>query len=74
MRYVMARYLDNQREVAYRIYITDALRIISENTAKYGGGGYIKARYADIIHPKPEDNRTHEEVVAHIRGKLRELR
>lgn len=74
MRYVMARYESNQRELACRIYITDALRTISENTAKYGGGSYIKARYADIIHPKPEDGRTHEEVVDHIRKKLRELR
>lgn len=73
MRYVMARYEINQRELAYRIYVSDALRVISENTAKFGGGGYAKVRFADIIHPKPEDKRTHEEVVEHIRRKLRAL-
>lgn len=69
----MARYESQQRELAYRIYVTDALRTITENTAKYGGGGYIKLRYADIINPKPEDDRTREEVVEHIREKLRAL-
>ena len=73
MRYVMARYEKEQRELAYRFYITDALRSISENTAKFGGGGYIKARYADLINPKPEDNRTQEEIIAKIREGLRSL-
>ena len=74
MRYVMARYESIQRELTYRIYISDALKQISENTAKFGGGGYMKIRLAEIIFPKPADTRTHEEVVEHIRGKLRELR
>ena len=73
MRYVMTRYKQSQREVAYRIYVTDALRNISENTAKYGGGSYIQSRFADIIHPRPEDNRTQAEIVEQIRGKLRKL-
>ena len=71
MRYVMARYEKEQRELTYRIYVTDALRNISENTAKYGGGGYMKVRFADIITPKPEDDRTSEEIISHIRDKLR---
>lgn len=74
MRYVMARYRESQRELAYRFYVTDALRSISQNTANFGGGLYIQARFADIIQPKPEDDRTSEEVIEHIRGKLRELR
>ena len=71
MRYVMARYENYQRELAYRIYITDALRSISENTAKFGGGGYMKVRFADIIMPQPEDDLTSEEIISHIREKLR---
>ena len=46
--------------------MTDALRVVSENTARYAGGGYIKARYADIIEPKKQDNRTCEEITADI--------
>lgn len=69
----MARYEREQRELAYRIYVTDALRIISENTAKFGGGGYMKARFSDIIIPKAEDDRTSDEIIGNIRGKLRKL-
>ena len=66
MRYAMARYQSQQRDLAYRIYVTDCLRIISENTAKMGGGSYITANLADIINPKPVDNRTGEEIAADI--------
>ena len=66
MRYCLARYRERETGRAYQIYVTDALRIIAENTAKYAGGGYIKARYADIIDPKPQDNRSCEEITADV--------
>ena len=66
MRYAMARYKSQQRDLAYRIYVSDCLRIISENTAKICGGSYITAKLADIINPKPVDNRTGEEIAADI--------
>jgi hypothetical protein len=69
----LARYESYQRELAYRIYVSDALRMIAENTARYGGGNYIKGRYANIINPEPEDDRTQEEIVAKIREGLRSL-
>ncbi len=74
MRYVMARYGEYQRELAYRIYVTDSLKIIADNTARFGGGTQINERYWDKIHPAPADNRTEEDVIAHIREKLEELR
>ena len=66
MRYAMARYKSQQRDLAYRIYVSDCLRIISENTAKMFGGSYITAKLSDIINPKPADNRTGEEIAADI--------
>ena len=66
MRYVIARFNQHQRDLAYRIYVTDCLRIISENTSKMGGGSYITAKFADIINPKPVDDRTGEEIAADI--------
>ena len=66
MRYAIARYQSQQRDLAYRIYVTDCLRIISENTAKMCGGSYITAKFADIINPKPVDNRAGEEIAADI--------
>ena len=66
MRYAMARYQSQQRDLAYRIYVADCLRIISENTAKISRGSYINAKLADIINPKPVDKRTGEEIAADI--------
>lgn len=66
MRYAMARYQSQQRDLAYRIYVSDCLRIISENTAKMFGGSYITAKLADIINPKPVEKRTGEEIAADI--------
>ncbi len=39
---------------------------MTENTAKYVGGSYIKAHYDDIINPKPQDTRTGEEIAEEI--------
>ena len=66
MRYAIARYQSQQRDLAYRIYVADCLRIISENTAKISRGSYINVKLADIINPKPVDKRTGEEIAADI--------
>lgn len=64
LRYVKSRYEQYRRDVAYRIYVSDSLRIITENTAKAVGGSYIEGRYKDIIKPKRQDNRTAEQIIA----------
>ena len=66
MRYALARYNQHQRDLAYRIYVTDCLRMVTENTAKMSNGSYTVAKFADIINPKPVDNRTGEEIAADI--------
>lgn len=54
--------------MAYRVYVTDALRIIGENTAKFVSGNYIKLRFADAIKPQKEETRTSEEVIEHMKS------
>ena len=44
--------------------------MISENTAKFGGGFYIQAKLQDILNPKPTDNRTANDIIDGIRKKL----
>ena len=66
MRYAFARYKTYQREVAYRIYITDCLRMISENTANFAKGNYMRDRYADFLKKPARDNRTGEEIAAEV--------
>ncbi len=51
----------------YRIYVTDALRIIAENTAKNVGGSYLQARYVDFAIPQKEETRTSDEIIAHMK-------
>ena len=62
----MARLNEKAKTEAYRIYVTDALRVVAENTARFASGNYIKARYADMIEPKKQDNRTGDEIVEDI--------
>ena len=50
--------------------MTDALKILAENTATYSSGRYMKIRYYDFIQPKPEENRTPEEIIGNMKEKL----
>lgn len=59
--------LRKQREERiYREYVTDCLRQIAENTAKYAGGQYPIERWADKLKQKPKEARTGEQIVADI--------
>lgn len=62
--------MEDQKQQAYKMYVTDTLRLVGENTAKQVRGAYIAKRYSDLIKPIPEDNRTPEEIIAQIRSKL----
>lgn len=66
MRYAITRYQSQKRDLAYRIYVSECLRIISKNTAKMGGGEFVDLKFAEIINPKPIDERSGEEIVADI--------
>ena len=78
MRYAITRYNQHQRDVAYRIYVTDCLRIASENTAKAvlaltDGKEEVHVmciRFADVLENKPVDNRTADDIIEGIRKKL----
>ena len=60
-----------QEEKATKIYYAECLRIMTENTAKMGGGSYIQAKLQDILDPKPVDNRTADDIIEGIRKKLK---
>lgn len=65
--------MEQTKETAYKTYVAEALRIITENTAKYAGGSYMKQHYTDIIDLKPEEKRTKGEIVDMIKNKLAEI-
>lgn len=59
MRYVEARLDEYQREQAYRVYVTKSLQLAPQSQ-------YISVSYDDVIHPKPVDTRTGDEIVADV--------
>lgn len=57
-------YTRMMEERQYKAYLTDALMIITENTAKFAGGKHLTQCWADQF--KPVDNRTAEEIAADV--------
>ena len=58
----MSKANQQAKDTAYRVYVTDCLKLIAENT----GNISMKLRYYDIIQPKKADTRTGDEIVADI--------
>lgn len=59
------------QDTAYRIYVTDCLKLIAENTAKFVGGSILNCRYYDLISPKndvPEESA--DEIISRMKNKL----
>lgn len=59
-------------ETQYRVYLTEALRVLTENTGKIAGGSVIKMKYYDIInknHPAYTETKSGEEIVRDIVGR-----
>ena len=52
--------------------MTDCLRVITENTAKYAGGGYVKDRWISIVGKKRAPaNKSGAQIVAEVIKKTR---
>ncbi len=68
MRYVLARIKQYQRDNAYRDYLSECLRMMSGNTAKFAGGEYMTITFTDYIHPQPiiKEEKTAEEIAMDI--------
>jgi len=65
-QHVIQAYQQEQKEFAYRVYMSDALKLITENTGKYAGGSHLTKRYADIMTQKPADTRTGAEIARDV--------
>lgn len=57
-------YMRMMEERRYKAYLTDALMILTENTARYVGGKQLTKRW--VVEFLPKDNRTAEEIAADI--------
>lgn len=59
------------KENLYRDYVTEAGRIVTENTAKIAAvlgadGIRMSKRYVDILNPPPEEDRTADEIIHQV--------
>lgn len=67
MRYVVSRLNEKNREMAYRIYLTDSLHLYAQNK-------YLPERWCDLINNKVErDDRTADEVISDLKSKLKNM-
>lgn len=73
MRYVKAKAKKEAEEKAYRIYMSDGIRMIAANTGKYFGGTMPKNRFYDLIKETPVETRTSNEIIDGIRQKLQRM-
>ena len=71
--FCISLFKQEQEEKATKIYYAECLRIISENTARFGGGGYIQAKLQDMLDPKPVDNRSANEIIQGIKDKVEQM-
>ena len=71
MRYAIARYQSQQRDLVYRIYVTDCLRMSLDCTAHLSGHQLNLDRFADSYYPKPIVNRSADDIIEGIRNKLK---
>lgn len=64
LRYVVLRFQNSQRELTYRIYVSDTLQIIAENTARMvENGKYPTKRYYDVSFGKAPKEEKAEEII-----------
>ena len=48
------------------MYVTDALKLLGENSARYAGGSHMTQRWVGVITPKKQDTRTGAEIAADV--------
>lgn len=60
----------------YRIYVTDCLKIIAQNTANFNGGNIMKSRFFDLIQQEKNNipKKSSAEILANISRKLAKIR
>ena len=75
MEHCVASFRKKQEERAYKIYVTDVLKVICENTANaVSKGNYLTARFYDILEDivpgKKKKEESADEIKARIKNKI----
>lgn len=69
--YAQARQVQYMEELMYRVYVTDALQKITENTANFAGGHIMPYRFYDAVYGngKEKEKESAEEIVRNVTSK-----
>lgn len=63
VRYCSAKFHDRMVELSYRVYVTDSLRLAPQMM-------YLTGRWIDTIYGKGRDDRSADEIVDDVIGRL----
>lgn len=63
---MQGRHAQYVESLLYRVYVTDALQKICENTANFAGGHIMQQRYYDAAYGKPKKEEDAEEIITKI--------
>lgn len=67
---VLSAFSQKQKERVFKAYVTDCLRIMTENTAKMSGGSFLTARFDDVMHKEQKEFKKGE-ITEKIKSKFR---
>lgn len=72
--FVVGKVKQKQEELTYRYYVTEALMLITKNTAHYEGSKYMTVSYREMTENKPiEPQRSSEDIKNNICNMLNSL-
>ena len=69
-QHVLSYMKRDARRLLYENYVTEGIRLITENSAR-NGGSYLTAKYKDLIEPRTEPEETSEQIINRMKGKIR---
>lgn len=74
IEHCISAFSQSREEKAYRIYITDALKVISENTAGGEARHAMSKRWIELVEPtkkeEPKETRSAEEIISDFKKRL----
>lgn len=80
MRYVSSRINVKISDDIYRFYITNALKILTSNTARFAGGTELTKTYSDIISDDDQEELEKEneekaaDIISNIKAKISKVK
>lgn len=66
IEHCISAFSERKQTEAYRIYVTDCLMYLNRSVSEQYGGSYKTIRYAEMVAPQKQDNRTGDEIAEDI--------